>query len=236
MIGWLRGEVEDPWQQASRCGLLLICQGVGYEVQISQRHWAALPPRGTLLTLHVHQSIREDGWTLFGFASRAERDLFRELVAVSGVGPQMGMALLGAMAMEELVNAIVDGDGRRLSQAPGVGKRTAERLCLELRQKLPRRFSVLVPEAPPLGAGLAGTGAAGAAGGSGAASVGTEGEAASGTDLDGEEIHNTLLAMGYEPREIHAALRAVAAQGLEASAGTERWLGDCLRWLSRSVA
>ncbi|MEB3243149.1 MAG: Holliday junction branch migration protein RuvA [Cyanobacteriota bacterium] len=237
MIGWLRGEVEDPWQQANRCGLLLICQGVGYEVQISQRQWATLPPPGTLLTLHVHQSIREDGWTLFGFASRAERDLFRELVAVSGVGPQMGMALLGAMPMEELVNAIVDGDGRRLSQAPGVGKRTAERLCLELRQKLPQRFSLLVPEAPPLGAVLTGTGAAGAASGAGAASVaGAAGEPAAGADLDGEEIHNTLQAMGYEPREIHAALRAVAAQGLETGAGTERWLGDCLRWLARSVA
>ncbi|MBM5818114.1 MAG: Holliday junction branch migration protein RuvA [Cyanobacteria bacterium K_Offshore_surface_m2_239] len=240
MIGWLRGEVEDPWQQASRCGLLLICQGVGYEVQISQRQWVALPPRGSLLTLHVHQSIREDGWTLFGFASRAERDLFRELVAVSGVGPQMGMALLGAMAMEELVNAIVDGDGRRLSQAPGVGKRTAERLCLELRQKLPGRFSLVVPEGPPLGAGLAGAGAGTGAAGAGAAGMargeGTAGEPAGGADLDGEEIHNTLQAMGYEPREIHAALRAVAAQGLEASAGTERWLGDCLRWLARSVA
>lgn len=219
MIGWLRGEVEGPWQQASRCGLLLICQGVGYEVQISQRQWAALPPPGTPLTLHVHQSIREDGWTLFGFASRAERDLFRELVAVSGVGPQMGMALLGAMAMEELVNAIVDGDGRRLSQAPGVGKRTAERLCLELRQKLPGRFSLLAQEEPPLGP----------------AAAGGTGQPASGADLDGEEIHNTLLGMGYEPREIHAALRAVAAGGLEASAGTDRWLGECLRWLSRSV-
>jgi Holliday junction DNA helicase RuvA len=224
MIGWLRGEVEDPWQQASRCGLLLICQGVGYEVQITQRQWAALPPRGSQLTLHVHQSIREDGWTLFGFASRAERDLFRELVAVSGVGPQMGMALLGAMAAHELVSAIVEGDGRRLSQAPGVGKRTAERLCLELHQKLAQRFSVLLPDLAPLAAGAAKDRAD------------AEGDPALGGDVNGEEIHNTLLAMGYEPREIHAALRAVASQGLEASAGTERWLGDCLRWLARSVA
>ncbi|MFM1798028.1 MAG: hypothetical protein RLZZ117_306 [Cyanobacteriota bacterium] len=224
MIGWLRGEVEDPWQQASRCGLLLICQGVGYEVQITQRHWIALPARGSQLTLHIHQSIREDGWTLFGFPSRAERDVFRELVAVSGVGPQMGMALLGAMAADDLVTAIVEGDGRRLSQAPGVGKRTAERLCLELRQKLPQRFSLLLSERAPL-----------AAGGE-TAGEGKERAAAPEGDVNGEEVHTTLLAMGYEPREIHAALRAVASGGLEATAGTERWLGDCLRWLSRSVA
>jgi Holliday junction DNA helicase RuvA len=218
MIGWLRGQVEDPWQQASRCGLLLICQGVGYEVQVSQRQWVRLPAAGSELTLHVHQSIREDGWTLFGFESRPERDLFRELVAVSGVGPQMGMGLLGAMSVEELVTAIVEGDGRRLSQAPGVGKRTAERLCLELRQKLPQRFS-------PLVSALAAEGLAGPPG-EGALAVGGV----------GEEIHSTLLAMGYDPREIHAALRAVAAQGLDSAADAERWLGDCLRWLSRSVA
>lgn len=218
MIGWMRGEVADPWQQASRFGLLLICQGVGYEVQVSQRLWARLPAEGSALTLHVHQSIREDGWTLFGFESRPERDLFRELVAVSGVGPQMGMALLGAMDVADLVTAIVEGDGRRLSQAPGVGKRTAERLCLELRQKLPQRFSPLVPA-------LAAEGLAGPPG-EGALAVGGV----------GEEIHSTLLAMGYDPREIHAALRAVAAQGLDSAADAERWLGDCLRWLSRSVA
>jgi Holliday junction DNA helicase RuvA len=218
MIGWLRGEIEDPWQQASRCGLLLICQGVGYEVQISQRQWDRLPPRGSVLTLHVHQSIREDGWTLFGFESRPERDLFRELVAVSGVGPQMGMALLGAMEAAELVTAIVEGDGKRLSQAPGVGKRTAERLCLELRQKLPQRFSPLVPE---LARDDRGDLAAGAAPGGG---------------LAGEELQGTLLAMGYDHREIQAALRAVAARGLDPAADPERWLGDCLRWLSRSVA
>jgi Holliday junction DNA helicase RuvA len=230
MIGWLRGQVEDPWQQASRCGLLLICQGVGYEVQVTLRQWAQLPPSGRELTLHVHQSIRDDGWTLFGFESRTERDLFRELVAVSGVGPQMGMALLGAMSVDALVTAIVEGDGRRLSQAPGVGKRTAERLCLELRQKLPQRFSPLVSELASDGLGR-GPGDPTLDGGAGL-DPGARGDPGS----KGEEIHSTLLAMGYDQREIHAALRAVASQGLDATADAERWLGDCLRWLSRSVA
>ena len=224
MIGWLRGQVEDPWQQASRCGLLLICQGVGYEVQVTLRQWAQLPPSGRELTLHVHQSIRDDGWTLFGFESRPERDLFRELVAVSGVGPQMGMGLLGAMSVDALVTAIVEGDGRRLSQAPGVGKRTAERLCLELRQKLPQRFSPLVSELAQDGLGRS------------PGDPPLEGSARLEGSAKAEEIHSALLAMGYDQREIHAALRAVASQGLDSAADAERWLGDCLRWLSRSVA
>ena len=140
MIGWLQGQLADRWQQGSRCGLLLICQGVGYEVQITRRHWDGLPADGQALTLHVHQAIREDSWTLYGFGQRHERDLFRELVAVSGVGPQMGLGLLGCLAGEELVRAIVQADLRLLCHAPGVGKRTAERLAVELRGRLQERY------------------------------------------------------------------------------------------------
>ncbi|MFM7171164.1 MAG: Holliday junction branch migration protein RuvA [Cyanobium sp.] len=218
MIGWLQGQLQDPWQQANRCGLLLICQGVGYEVQVSQRLWAQLPPPGDLITLHVHHTIREDGWTLFGFESRHERELFRELVAVNGVGPQMGLALLGSMGLEELVGGIVEGNTRLLSQAPGVGKRTAERLALELRQKLLDRFPLLVASSGPVAT------ADGAYGPPGIPSLG------------GDDLQSTLIAMGYDRMEIHSALRAVAAQGVDPGADGERWLGDCLRWLSRAAA
>jgi Holliday junction DNA helicase RuvA len=97
MIGWLQGRLSETWQQGGRCGLLLICQGVGYELQLSQRHWQRLPAPGAELSLHVHHSIRDDGWTLFGFADRIDRDLFRELLAVSGVGPQAALGLLGTL-------------------------------------------------------------------------------------------------------------------------------------------
>ena len=140
MIGWLQGQLADRWQQASRCGLLLVCGGVGYEVQMPRRQWDRLGEAGSALSLHIHQVIREDAWTLYGFASRAERDLFRELVAVSGVGPQMALGLLGQLSCEELVRAIVQADLRLLTQAPGVGKRTAERLAVELRTRLQERF------------------------------------------------------------------------------------------------
>jgi Holliday junction DNA helicase RuvA len=224
MIGWLRGQVAEPWRAGHRCGLLLICGGIGYEVQLTLRQWARLPATGGDLTLHIHHSVREDGWTLFGFGDRQERDLFRDLVAVSGVGPQMALALLGAMEVDELVRAIAAADLRRLSQAPGVGKRTAERLCLELRQKLPQRFSPLVSELAPDGLGRS------------PGDPPLEESARLEGSAKAEEIHSTLLAMGYDQREIHAALRAVASQGLDSAADAERWLGDCLRWLSRSVA
>jgi len=136
MIGWLQGELADPWRLDKRYGLQLRCHGVGYDVQVSHRQWLQLPAVGTPTALHIHASIREDASTLYGFSDRHERDLFRELVAVSGVGPQMALGLLGAMAPSELIQAIVHADLRRLTQAPGVGKRTAERLAVELRSRL----------------------------------------------------------------------------------------------------
>lgn len=211
MIGWLQGEVSDPWQQGARQGLVLRCQGIGYEVQISQRLWTQLPPSGTVLSLSIHHVIREDQWTLFGFADRRERDLFRELVAVSGVGPQMALGLLGCLPPQDLVQAIVSADLRRLSQAPGVGKRTAERLAVELRARLQQRFLGL--EAPT------------EATDDGAAGVLPEGGPR-------DDLQLTLSALGYEPLEIIQAQRAVARLGLLQADDGEGWLRECLRWLA----
>jgi Holliday junction DNA helicase RuvA len=215
MIGWLQGDIADPWQHDKRCGLLLLCRGVGYEVQMCLRDWQHLPPPGSPLTLHIHQSIREDAWTLYGFPARQERDLFRELVAVSGVGPQMALGLLGALGPEELVQAIVLPDLRRLCQAPGVGKRTAERLAVELRRRMQERYSGLV-----------------------GCTAGDEesDRLPSLAEASREDIGATLLSLGYADLEIHRALRAVASQGLAPEASTEDWIRDCLRWLSRSAA
>jgi Holliday junction DNA helicase RuvA len=181
------------------------------------------------LVLHVHHSIREDGSTLYGFAVRQERDLFRELVAVSGVGPQMALGLLGAMHAGELVRAIVQADLRRLVQAPGVGKRTAERLSVELRSRLQERFGALVDAADlgnldPDGLALADLDLGGGEG-AGDPSLGRH----------REEVHLTLAALGYETLEIHRALRAAAAQGVEGE-GADDWIRACLHWLARSVA
>jgi Holliday junction DNA helicase RuvA len=215
MIGWLQGTVAEQWQQGSRCGLLLSCQGVGYEVQLTRAHFDGLPPAGSSLVLYIHQAIREDSWTLFGFGARQERDLFRLLVAVSGVGPQMALALLGAMPLEELVRGIVQADLRLLARAPGVGKRTAERLSVELRNKLAEAFDP------------------------GALAIEDE---ASRSEPGGpppatrDDVQITLAALGYEPLEINRALRAVGRQGLEPELGPDAWLRESLRWLAQQVA
>ncbi|MEY4430390.1 MAG: Holliday junction branch migration protein RuvA [Cyanobacteriota bacterium] len=224
MIGWLQGQLADRWQQASRHGVLLVVAGVGYELLLARRHWEQLPAGNPALTLHVHQVIREDSWTLYGFDSRANRDLFRELVAVSGVGPQMALGLLGQLSAEELVRAIVQADLRLLCQAPGVGKRTAERLSVELRTRLQERF----------GASLALTAAELEAD---ALAFGADGEAG-GAAVDGvrDELQLTLTALGYEPLEINRALRAVAQLGQAPAGDGEAWLRESLRWLSRGEA
>ena len=221
MIGWLQGELADHWQQDKRCGLLVVCHGVGYEVQVSQRQWQQLPASGETLTLHIHQVVRDDGWTLYGFGDRAERDLFRELVAVSGVGPQMALGLLGCLPPAELVPAIVQADLRRLCQAPGVGKRTAERLAVELRSRLQQRFLAAAPAGDDPALAL---------------------EASGLSDQHRDEVQLTLASLGYEALEIHRALRAVAsgdgASDDRASDGwkADQWIHACLVWLSRQAA
>jgi len=224
MIGWLQGQLADRWQQASRHGVLLVVAGVGYELLLAKRHWERLPAGSPELTLHVHQVIREDSWTLYGFDSRANRDLFRELVAVSGVGPQMALGLLGQLSAEELVRAIVQADLRLLCQAPGVGKRTAERLSVELRTRLQERFGAsLALSAAELEAEALAFGGVGEGGDAG---------------LDGvrDELQLTLTALGYEPLEINRALRAVAQLGQAPAGDGEAWLRESLRWLSRGEA
>jgi Holliday junction DNA helicase RuvA len=215
MIGWLQGTLAEPWQQDKRCGLLLVVNGVGYELLVSQRQWQALPTAGENLALHVHTQVREDAWTLYGFGERHERDLFRELVGVSGVGPQMALGLLGAMAGEELVRAIVQADLRRLCQAPGVGKRTAERLAVELRTRLQQRFLGQLEASSDADLELA------------PVELGHDAR---------DEVQLTLSALGYEALEIQRALRATAAAGLEGGAEADAWIRSCLQWLTRDMA
>ena len=135
MIGWLKGDIRHRLQRGNRNQILLACAGVGYEIQLTERDWQRLET-GQGLELWIHQSISADNFQLFGFGSIQERDLFRELISVSGVGPQAGIGLLGACGFKELVSALVQSDIKALCRAPGVGKRTAERLSLELRSKL----------------------------------------------------------------------------------------------------
>ncbi len=132
MIGHLRGRVLD--RQPPR--LLLDVGGVGYEIEVPMSAWPALPQIGEETGLWIHQQIREDGQSLYGFAAQDERDLFRALIRVSGVGPKLGLSILSGMSAGEFVHVVREGQTARLVQVPGVGRKTAERLVLEMRDKL----------------------------------------------------------------------------------------------------
>lgn len=110
--------------------------GVGYEVNISVATFGALPAVGAEASVHVHTHVREDALTLFGFATPVEKQLFERLISVSGIGPKLAIVALSGMSAESLVSAIRGNDLAQLTKIPGIGKKTAERMALELRDKL----------------------------------------------------------------------------------------------------
>lgn len=134
MIGWLRGEVRHRSQSGNKNLVVLACGGVGYEIRMVQRSWSTVHV-GQALELWVHHAVSPENLQLFGFTTIAERDLFRELISVSGVGPQAGLSILDACEINELITALVNGDIKTLCRAQGIGKRSAERLVLDLRSK-----------------------------------------------------------------------------------------------------
>ncbi len=156
--------------------------GVGYELEVSMQTFYQLPSIGDSIHIHTQLIIREDAHLLFGFADKTERATFRQLVKVSGIGAKTALGILSALNADELALAIAQEDIKRLSAAPGIGKKTAERMILELRGKL----------APVAGdaTGLFAPAAAPDA---------------------GEDIISTLLALGYNEREARAATKGIPA-------------------------
>ncbi len=116
--------------------LLVDCQGIGYEVDVPMSTLYQLPQAGQKITLLTHFQVREDAQQLFGFATETEREAFRQLIKISGVGSRTALAILSGMSVNELAQAITLQEAGRLTQVPGIGKKTAERLCLELKGKL----------------------------------------------------------------------------------------------------
>ncbi len=132
MIGRITGILLE--KQAPE--LLIDVQGMGYEVQVSLTTYFDLPSCGETVTLHTHFVVREDAQLLFGFAHQGERELFRTLIKVSGVGPKMALAILSGMTAQDFVRCVHNNDTATLVKLPGVGKKTAERLIVEVRDKL----------------------------------------------------------------------------------------------------
>ncbi|MCX7099486.1 MAG: Holliday junction branch migration protein RuvA [Methylococcales bacterium] len=133
MIGFLRGKLV----QKSPPFLVLDVHGVGYEVEAPMTTFYSLPLLGEEVILHTHLVVREDAHSLFGFASAADRTLFRTLIKVNGVGPKLALTILSGQSAEEFHRCIQDNDTQALIRLPGVGKKTAERLVIEMRDRLP---------------------------------------------------------------------------------------------------
>jgi Holliday junction DNA helicase RuvA len=169
MIGRLQGRVLD--KQAP--DLLLDVQGVGYEVLVSLSTFFAVPDIGETVTLHTHFVVREDAQLLFGFAELSERTLFRHLIKVNGVGPKMALAILSGMSATEFALCVHNNDVATLVKLPGVGKKTAERLVIEMRDRV---------------------------GDINASSSGQIAEITKQPDI-AEEAESALIALGYKPQD-----------------------------------
>jgi Holliday junction DNA helicase RuvA len=198
MIGFLRGRLVRRQPPA----LLVDVGGVGYELEAPMSTFYRLADAGVEVELHTHLVVREDAHLLFGFATEDERRLFRELLRISGVGPKIALALLSGIDVDTFVRCVETEDVATLVRIPGVGRRIAERLVIEMRDRIQSR-------------GQAGAGAASAG----------RGDARS-------EATAALVALGYRPAEAARLLQAVAAddvgtedlirRALQASVGPER--------------
>ena len=183
MIGFLRGVLVAKTPPS----LLLDVRGVGYEVDAPMSTFYKLPEVGEEVVLYTHLSIREDAHNLFGFVSEAERALFRTLIKVNGVGAKLGLAILSGLSAEEFHRAVEYQDTARLVRLPGVGKKTAERLIVELRDRLPE----LGPVAPP--------------------AVGGNRPVPAANPVN--DAVAALIALGFNPREAHALASKVPTEG-----------------------
>ena len=132
MIAHLRGTLLEKHPNA----IIVDVSGVGYEVTIPVSVYSSLPEKGQTVQLHIHTHVREDALTLFGFLSPGDKAMFEKLIGVSGIGPKLAVTALSGLSTTDLVSAIRSGSVEQLVRIPGVGKKTAERMVLELRDKL----------------------------------------------------------------------------------------------------
>lgn len=143
MYAYLKGTVADKGLNE----LVLDVGGVGYLLSVSMTTLQDTPPVGESMKVYTYLAVREDAMELFGFATREEKEMFLKLMSVSGIGPKLALAILGSMPLRDLSLAIVTGDVNALSRAPGVGKKTAQRIALELKEKVSESDFAAAPTA-----------------------------------------------------------------------------------------
>jgi Holliday junction DNA helicase RuvA len=191
VIGRLRGTLAEKQPPH----LILDVNGLGYELEVPMTTLYRLPSVGEPLTLHTHLVVREDAQLLYGFASKRERDFFRELIRLNGVGPKLALALMSSLEVDELVRCVQSQDTSALTKVPGVGKKTAERLLVELKDRfkawetVPAMFA-LVPNQP---------------GGPDAPAPAVTAES---------DAISALVSLGYKPQEASKAITSIKEKGL----------------------
>lgn len=201
MIGFLSGEVID-WADSR---LTVLVGGVGYQVSVAAGPASSSLAVGSKVELHVHTHVREDALDLYGFFDRTEKSLFLKLLSVSGIGPKGAMAILSGLSVPALVEAILSGDTASLQKIPGVGKKTAERVVLELADTLKKK-----PELSGL------VGASSARGASLPASAGQ-------SLLD---AHDALVQLGFRDADVSAVLKKLDSEKKDEKPRAE----DYIRW------
>ena len=207
MINYLKGQfVSVGKNYQNRMMLILEVNQTGYEIQIPSSFVQALmSDEQEILQIFTHFYVREDQQQLFGFATPAERDLFSQLISVSGIGTQLAIALLDTLGLEGLVQAIVMGNIEQLSKTPGVGKKTAERIALELKTKLAQwRAASGLPQTTNLP-----------------------------DSSIINDVEMTLLALGYTQAEINRAIASLGQDTtLQKNPNVEDWIRQAITWLS----
>ena len=187
MIGRLRGTLAEKQPPH----LLLDVNGVGYELEVPMTTLYRLPAVGEPVTLHTHLVVREDAHLLYGFFEKRERELFRELIRLNGVGPKLALALMSGLAVDELVRCVQAQDTAALVKVPGVGKKTAERLLVELKDRFKAWESI--PSIAPLV---------------------VEPQLAQAVSSAENDAVSALISLGYKPQEASRAVAAIKEDGM----------------------
>jgi len=173
--------------------LLVDVQGVGYELEAPMSTFYQLPATGEAVILHTHMVVREDAQLLYAFYSQSERQLFRDLIKINGVGPKLALTILSGVTAEEFTRCVMENDAKALTALPGVGKKTAERLIVELRDRLAKNATAVLP------------------GGGSVAGLKVEASPIS-------DAVSALMSLGYKAQEASQMVRTVDAEGLSTEA------------------
>jgi Holliday junction DNA helicase RuvA len=193
LIGRIRGILIEK----SPAQALVECAGLGYEVEIPYTTFFNLPETGDELVLHTHFVVREDAQSLYGFSSRLDRDLFRLLIKVNGVGPKLAAGILSGLDANQFIRCVEARDANALVKLPGVGKKTAERLLIEMADRIGQLEGQFIPGSP-----------------NATVSSDTFGAGTAGGHAPADEAEAALIALGYKPQEASKAISKIAEDGM----------------------